>query len=193
MHVNLGDFRFFSARLPDETESVSLIVSRSLETRFVQLIHVAPAGSSPLQITTPAATSDTSVPVPPETSGDFAQTLETRGHVLLGDLEFHTGGASLGNGEYASLAALAEYLKANPSRRVTLVGHTDPVGALDSNIALSKRRAQSVRNYLISTLSVNADQVSAEGMGYLAPVASNLTAAGREANRRVEVILISTE
>lgn len=93
----------------------------------------------------------------------------------------------------STLGALADYLKQNPARQVTLVGHTDAVGSLDANIALSKRRARSVMQYLTQELGVSASQVAAEGVGYLAPRASNLTDAGREANRRVEVTLTSTE
>jgi OOP family OmpA-OmpF porin len=86
---------------------------------------------------------------------------------------------------------LAQFLKANTGLRVALVGHTDAVGSLDSNIALSKARAQSVAQVLIRDYSIPQSQVEAEGMGYLAPVASNLARQGREANRRVEVVLLS--
>ena len=92
-----------------------------------------------------------------------------------------------------SLQALAAFLRADPARRVTLVGHTDTVGALDRNIALSKRRAASVLERLVSAHGVPRAQIAAEGMGYLAPIASNLTPEGREANRRVEVVLLNTE
>ena len=85
---------------------------------------------------------------------------------------------------------MAAFLNAQPSVRVALVGHTDSVGSLSGNIALSKRRAQSVRQRLIDAHGIEAARMQAEGMGYLAPVASNLAETGRDQNRRVEVILL---
>jgi len=124
---------------------------------------------------------------------DFGKQLEIAGHVILSDLVFDTGSAELGEGPFDSLAKLADYLRANPTRRIALVGHTDAVGGLDGNIALSKRRAASVRARMTNTLGVPEAQLVAEGVGFLAPVANNLSGAGREANRRVEAVLISTE
>jgi len=72
------------------------------------------------------------------------------------------------------------------------VGHTDAEGSLDGNIALSRRRAASVLERLVTAYQVDRRQMEAQGMGYLAPIASNLTEEGREANRRVEVIVTST-
>ena len=84
-------------------------------------------------------------------------------------------------------------MRDNPVARIALVGHTDAVGALDGNIALSKRRAASVLERMVSAHGVPRERMDAEGMGYLSPVAPNTTPEGREANRRVEVILLNTE
>ena len=73
------------------------------------------------------------------------------------------------------------------------MGHTDTVGGLEANVALSRRRAASVRDRLIERHGVPAEQLEAHGTGYLAPVAPNTTAEGREANRRVEAVLLETE
>ncbi len=102
------------------------------------------------------------------------------------------GMAQLGAGDYASLRALAEYLAANPAARVALVGHTDATGALEVNIAISRRRAASVMERLASDYAVPRQQMTAEGMGWLAPLATNITPEGREANRRVEAVLLTT-
>jgi OOP family OmpA-OmpF porin len=112
--------------------------------------------------------------------------------VALDDLVFDSGSADLGPGVFGSLASLSAYLAANPTRRITLVGHTDATGDLASNIALSKRRAESVRDRLVQTYGVPPDQIGAEGAGFLSPRASNLTAEGRTENRRVEAMLAST-
>ena len=125
--------------------------------------------------------------------GDLAGALRTKGHVVLTDLEFETGSSALGAGNFASLDRLAGFMAAEPGARVALVGHTDSIGGLAGNIALSKRRAQSVRQRLIEAHGIDGARMQAEGMGYLSPVASNLEPEGREANRRVEVILLSIE
>ncbi|CUH85270.1 OmpA family protein [Thalassovita mediterranea] len=198
MHVDLGDFHFISLRQGDE-DHLSLFVSRSANAGFIQLIRVTPEQNETTNLSTNAAANEG-----PQLSAvsrlntapfgdDLIDTLQDRGHVVLGDLTFETGSADLGAADFASLAALARYLNADANRRVALVGHTDAVGALDRNIALSRRRAASVRDRLISTLGVNAEQLDAEGMGYLAPRASNLTNEGREENRRVEAVLLNTE
>ena len=125
--------------------------------------------------------------------GSLAEALESVGRFVMTDLAFQTGSASLGDDDYPSLTALAAYLAERPGRTVALVGHTDSEGSLAGNIALSKRRAGSVLERLVSDYGVARDQLEAEGMGYLAPIANNLTEAGRDQNRRVEVIVTSTD
>ena len=191
LFVDLGDFRFFAAsRMGDDgEEAISLMISRSGTAGFVQIVRVGPHAEFPAV----ATVSPVSPAVPlPGTQSDFGTTLDQSGHIILSDLTFETGSAQLGAGPYASLRALAAYLADNPDRRVALVGHTDAEGSLDANIALSRRRAASVVERLVSELGVRRAQLDAQGMGYLAPVATNLTAEGRDANRRVEVIVTST-
>ena len=126
----------------------------------------------------------------PLSSGNMGDTLLARGYVVLDALDFQTGAADLGPGPYDALGRLADFLKSRPDLQVALVGHTDSVGSLDGNISLSRRRAQSVRQRLIDAYDVPAAQMEAEGMGYLSPMASNLSAEGRALNRRVEVVIL---
>ena len=186
MYVDLSDFRFLSARGPDGSSALSLLVSRDGEAVFVQLIVVGPPGRSDVTVSM-----STPVAMIVE-SGQIVEQLETVGHVVLTDVEFSSGSAALGDGPLESLDTIAAYLIANPSRQITFVGHTDATGSLDANIALSKRRAEAARSY-VTAKGVTADQVGSDGVGYLSPRASNLTAEGREANRRVEAVLISVE
>lgn len=186
MYVDLSDYRFLSAKSADATQALSLLVSRDGDTVFVQLIEVGPPGRPAVSVSNAA-----SYAVPEQVS-DVVAELERVGHVVLADLDFASGSASLGDGAVPSLDAVVAYLTANPSRQITFVGHTDATGSLAANIALSRRRAEAAQSY-VTARGVPAAQVSADGVGFLSPRAPNLTAAGREANRRVEAVLISVE
>lgn len=197
MHVDLGDYRFLAARrlVDQQPEYVSLLVSRSQNAGYIQLMRVGAASDTPVVITStknPAlTTSELTAAMPANLPLD--QALEETSRYILADLLFETGSSELGEGEFASLATLADYLQANPTRTVALVGHTDAEGSLQGNIALSKRRAGSVVRRLVAEYGVDKNQVSAEGNGFLSPLASNLTEDGRAQNRRVEVIITSTQ
>ena len=115
------------------------------------------------------------------------------GSVVLEGLAFESGKAALADPDAPALVALAAWLKANPGRSVTLVGHTDASGSLAANVTLSRQRAATVRQVLIDRYGLSAAQVSAEGVGPLAPRASNDTDQGRAQNRRVEAVLAPTQ
>ncbi|MEM9637507.1 MAG: OmpA family protein, partial [Pseudomonadota bacterium] len=135
-------------------------------------------------------------PTPPDRPAEPSDPetgLLQRGFVVLRDLDFDTGTTALGPGPFTSLDRLAELLQARPELRIALVGHTDTVGGLAPNVTLSRERAQAVRTRLIDQYRIDPDRLEAEGMGYLAPVASNQTPEGRDQNRRVEAILLNTE
>ena len=187
MYVDIRNFRFVSATR-GQNEAVSLLVSRSRSAGYAQIVYVNRA-QDPVEAETPARAEPVVDPKPAPV--DLIGALTTRGHVVLKDLVFETGADALDPGSYDSLTTLAGYLKKNPKLVIALVGHTDSIGSLEQNIDLSKRRAQSVRTRLIEAYDIEPGRVQAEGMGYLAPVASNLSPEGREANRRVEVILLS--
>ncbi len=107
--------------------------------------------------------------------------------VTLGDVLFDTGQATLKPGADLALNRLATYLQANPQTKVLIEGHTDARGSDDYNQGLSERRAQAVAVALESR-GIPADQVQAVGRGKSFPVASNNTPAGRQQNRRVEIV-----
>lgn len=193
MFVDLLDFRFLSARRNGEdngADYVTLLVSRANESGYVQIIQ---AGGEQIEVADRPVAPDVVPDAPPLTDQSLMQKLLGQGHVILSDLDFETGSAALGAGPYASLRALADFLNADADRRVALVGHTDTVGGLDPNIALSRERAVSVLARLAENYQVPRAQMDAEGAGYLAPIASNRTDDGREANRRVEVVLLRGE
>lgn len=186
MHVDLGDFRYIAAA--NGPELLSLMISRSDQTGFVQLTHIAPQHAGPATSLQPAPAAQPQ----PAATGEIAARLESAGSLALADLAFATGASDLENPDAPSLDALAAYLAAQPDRRIALVGHTDASGSLAANIAISRARAAAVRAALIAR-GIAANRIEAEGVGYLAPRATNLTAEGRQENRRVEVMLTSTQ
>jgi OOP family OmpA-OmpF porin len=183
MFVDLADFRYLSAE--KDGEALSLLVSRGGGTGFVQVVRVVPPGEA---VARP-------VPEVPETvteavAATFATRFESEGRVVLEDLAFATGSGEVAAGAEEVMAELAAYLAANPNRRVALVGHTDAQGSLSANVALSKERAEAVVERLVEAHGASPDQLQAEGMGWLAPRATNLTPEGRAANRRVEAVVL---
>lgn len=112
-----------------------------------------------------------------------------RGLVMtLGDLLFATGKAEIKEGAAGNLDKLASFLKQYPERTVAIEGHTDNVGSADLNRGLSQRRADSVKTYLVQQ-GVGSNRLSVTGKGFDSPVADNDSAAGRQQNRRVEIII----
>jgi outer membrane protein OmpA-like peptidoglycan-associated protein len=185
MFVDLGNFHYLAARRMAPAEDLALTISAGGQAGYVHIARVgAGAGAQTPLVAVIAA------PPAAEQAALIAELAAT-GHAVLEDLEFETGASALSGDRYLDLVSLAGWLAAEPGRKIALVGHTDATGALDRNIALSEARAAAVRQSLITDYGVSPAQVSAAGVGYLAPRATNATPEGREANRRVEVVLIS--
>jgi outer membrane protein OmpA-like peptidoglycan-associated protein len=111
-----------------------------------------------------------------------------RGLVMtLGDVLFDTGKDTLKAGAELNLDRLAKYMQASPGTKIIVEGHTDNTGSESTNDDLSARRALAVAKGLESR-GIGADRIEAVGRGEHYPVASNNTAAGRQQNRRVEVV-----
>lgn len=102
----------------------------------------------------------------------------------IDNLEFATGKSDISPKSFASLDQVASLL-VRKNLSLKLAGHTDNTGNRTKNMALSKDRAESVKSYLVSK-GVNPSRIEATGYGQDQPIASNKTAAGRQANRRVE-------
>jgi outer membrane protein OmpA-like peptidoglycan-associated protein len=112
-----------------------------------------------------------------------------RGMVLtLGDVLFDTGRAELKPGAGRKLDQLAQFLVEHPDRRVQIDGFTDSVGTDSYNEELSQRRANTVREALISR-GIESSRIGTEGYGKSYPVANNSDSGGRQLNRRVEVVI----
>ena len=191
MLIDTADFAQLSASrtADDGTDTfVSVLVSRLLGAVHIQTVIMAP-GDPGLMIT-PAPEPDAAAQpvILAQDEKSLLDRLTEFGHVPVQGLVFETGGAALSEGSAPALEILARFLSRNPGLAVVIVGHSDNQGSLDANIALSKRRAETVRAALIER-GVAAGRLEAHGVGYLAPVSTNATDAGRTLNRRVELVL----
>jgi len=108
--------------------------------------------------------------------------------VTLGDVLFDSGKSQLVAASSQNMAQLAEFFRSNPERKASIEGHTDSVGSEESNRTLSDHRAGAVKAALVR-MGVPADRLSTQGFGEDSPVASNDTPAGRQMNRRVEIVI----
>jgi outer membrane protein OmpA-like peptidoglycan-associated protein len=106
----------------------------------------------------------------------------------MSDVLFDTGKYQLISGAREKLAKVAGILIAYPSLNIAVGGYTDNVGGDQMNQTLSENRAGAVRDYLVAQ-GVGANSVSAQGFGNTLPVASNDNSAGRQENRRVELVV----
>jgi outer membrane protein OmpA-like peptidoglycan-associated protein len=115
---------------------------------------------------------------------------DTRGVIvtLTNNVLFDTGKTALKAGAKSTLTRIANQLKGEDSVHLVVEGHTDSVGSTESNEALSLKRADAVRDYLVSQ-GIPADRITSSGRGEEAPVATNKTVAGRQQNRRVELVI----
>jgi outer membrane protein OmpA-like peptidoglycan-associated protein len=118
------------------------------------------------------------------------QTRDTaRGLIVnMSDVLFDTGQYTLRPGAREKLAKVAGIILSHPGLKIKVEGHTDSVGGDEYNMKLSENRAGAVRAYLVGQ-GIDPGIVTAEGFGKTRPVADNSTAAGRQANRRVEMVV----
>lgn len=138
-----------------------------------------------LQIVTPEGVQQKMVFVKAE---EMARQIKDKGSVALYGLYFDTDRDTLKTESEPTLQEIARLLKAQPSLKLHVVGHTDNVGKPDYNLDLSKRRAASVVRALAQSHAISAARLDAFGCGLYAPVASNDAEAGRAKNRRVELV-----
>jgi len=141
----------------------------------------------------------TSQPKPfvPEETQVVVDTLTTRptpaikrdSLIVLGaELLFETNRANLRSDHLPTLNSIVKYLVLHPERSVKISGHTDDTGSEEHNLALSKRRADTVAEYLTKN-GVSANRVETFGRGSAKPIDTNDTDAGRKKNRRVELLI----
>jgi OOP family OmpA-OmpF porin len=114
--------------------------------------------------------------------------IKSTGHVAVYGITFDTNKSVVKPESKPSLDEIAKLLKQDPTLKLKVVGHTDMVGSLEANVALSQARAEAVVQALVAERGVAAARLKGHGVGPLAPVASNDTDEGRAKNRRVELV-----
>lgn len=129
----------------------------------------APAGAPPAQ----------------SEAGRLIGQLEDKGVATTRLILFDFNSDKLKDQSKSILKELGRYLGEHPGIRLKVEGHTDSIGGSAYNLSLSRRRASSVKNYLVRECGIAAARLSPAGFGFTRPVASNKTAGGRAQNRRV--------
>lgn len=178
-HAQAGEARISEARSRQE-------VARAQQDRDRILLQARERETQNAK--TETAVAQTQLSAARQELADLQAKQTDRGLVLtLGDVLFDTGRATLKPGADREMDRLAQALKDNSNTRVIIEGHTDSVGSDDYNMALSERRADAVADAL-RTRGVPSDRYEVKGLGKSFPVASNDTQAGRQQNRRVEIV-----
>lgn len=118
----------------------------------------------------------------------MAKGIGGEGRIALYGILFDVNKATIKPESNPTLEQISTLLNDNPDLKLVIVGHTDNQGELNYNMDLSTRRAKSVEATLVSDYGMAKDRLSAWGVGYLSPVASNRNEAGRAKNRRVELV-----
>ncbi|MGB1283730.1 MAG: OmpA family protein, partial [Polaribacter sp.] len=104
-------------------------------------------------------------------------------------IQFNTAKYSFTNEAYVALEAIVNYMKQNSGAIYRIQGHADSVGTSSNNRALSVKRAQAVKKYLVDH-GISSEIITTEGFGEANPLELNSTSGGRAANRRIEIIEI---
>jgi len=113
--------------------------------------------------------------------------IEKAGKAILYGVQFDTGSAVIRPSSAEALLTIAEVLNAREGQ-FYVVGHTDDVGSFEPNMRLSEERAAAIVASLVRDHGIDANRLRAGGVGPLAPLASNGNEAGRQLNRRVELV-----
>ena len=116
------------------------------------------------------------------------EEIELHGKIAIYGIYFDVGKATLKTESKPAFEQIAKYLVENPKVNCWVVGHTDADGSFETNSNLSLERAKAVKSFLTSNYGISSERLFSEGVGPLAPVASNSTEEGKQLNRRVELV-----
>jgi outer membrane protein OmpA-like peptidoglycan-associated protein len=174
MWVDGFNYHYFSAHKTDAGHEIyaSVLVSQNNQDITAQLT-VAELGTIEDKMVNAAA---------------MAKGLGETGHIALYGIYFDTDKAVLKPESRPTLEQIAKLLTSQPQLNVFIVGHTDNQGAHEYNLDLSRRRAEAIAAELVKSFRIAQPRLRTAGLGFLAPVGSNASEAGRALNRRVELV-----
>jgi OmpA-OmpF porin, OOP family len=174
MWIDGFNYRYFAGRKVEGGRETfaSVLVSESNRDIYAQLV-VAELGAIQNKMVDAAA---------------MQKGLGETGHIALYGIYFDTDKAVVKSESQPTLGEIAKLLTSQPQLSVFIVGHTDNQGAHDYNLDLSRRRAEAVAAELVKSYRIAPQRLRTAGVGFLAPVGSNATDAGRALNRRVELV-----
>lgn len=116
------------------------------------------------------------------------EQLDDSGKIVTHGIYFDVNSAVIRGESYKTLADIGQMLTDDPSLKLAIEGHTDSDGNDASNLTLSQKRAESVRQYLVDNSKVDVARLSAKGYGETKPIDANTTPEGKANNRRVELV-----
>lgn len=116
------------------------------------------------------------------------EQLDETGKIVTHGILFDVDSHKIKGESYKTLTEIGQLLQDDPELRLSIEGHTDSDGSDEHNMTLSQNRANSVRDYLISTYSIKPERLEAKGWGESKPIDTNETAEGKANNRRVELV-----
>jgi OOP family OmpA-OmpF porin len=183
MWLSSDNLRYLAAKLPrdDGDVYVSLLVSPSTigggpdyqrTVTELQIVEVEPIQENMVTVDANA----------------MEKGLGEEGRIALYGIFFDVDKATIKPESKPTLEQISTLLGNNPKLKIVIVGHTDNQGELSYNRDLSTQRAKSVEAALVGDYGIKKDRLSAWGVGYLSPMASNKNEAGRAKNRRVELV-----
>ena len=174
MNLGIGsDVQYLTGTMSFEGARVHVSVGVEKNNHYVQVLQADAMATDQVKVTDAAA---------------MAAAIDSEGKIALDNIYFDFGSAVLQPASDPAITEIARLLADRAGLQVYVVGHTDSVGTLESNLALSRARAQAVVDALEARFGVATGRAVPAGVGPLAPVATNATDAGRQANRRVEIV-----
>jgi OmpA-OmpF porin, OOP family len=121
-------------------------------------------------------------------AADTRSKLLTAGKLISYGIYFDINKDAVKAESYGALNDIAKVLKDNPTVKIKIIGHTDSDGKPEANLSLSKKRAESVKNSLVSVFGIDGSRIETDGKGQTEPIEDNSTPQGKATNRRVEFI-----
>ncbi|MBK1641232.1 hypothetical protein CKO12_04950 [Chromatium okenii] len=156
---------------------------------FIEAVVTQQAAAPPPESSSTAPSHHTTVTNAVLNATELAQQLTDTGRAVLYAIEFDDAQQTIRPAADAQLEQIALLLQQQPQLTLYIVGHTDNVGELKSNLQRSQQRASQVMQALIQRFNIAAKRLAATGMAHLAPVTSNAEPAGRMRNYRIELVV----